>query len=692
MEEKTPDALDISVIIVSWNVKTYLYDCLSSVYKNTGAAFEVLVADNGSSDGSVDMVREKFPATRLIANGENLGFAKANNIAIKQSSGRYILFLNPDTLIAPGTLRKMRDFMDLHEDAGGLGCKLLYPDGTLQMSCRHFPSAFTDLMENLYLDWLYPKSRFFNYYRMGSWAHDKAEEVDVVYGACLIVRRKVVNIVGPFDERFFMYYDEVDLCYRIKKAGFRIYFDPSIQITHHCNKSSDQALSAVSRWKCRSKYLFFRKHYGLPGVLALRVNLSLQAFIVWGPVSLFKILFRRPRGLDSIKGSIALAWEEYKDGVYDENTPPPSTKVCHLLDTLNVGGIERSVIEIAKGLKGYEHHVWCLGSYGALAGELADAGIEVRAFGFDGKMRIRELIALAGAMRKERFGIVDGHGLYPSIWSRIAAFMAGVHVRIAHAQSLYNTVPGRDAWKLRMLSPVTSKVIAVSEAVKESLIDCIGIDPSKIEVIYNACCDMRTVVRSSRESLRQALGVGGRTCAVGYVGRLVEDKGIAYLIEAVRLCRSRNLDVKCVIVGDGPGRANLEKIVEGRGLRESVVFLGLRHDIADLLSAMDILVQLSVIREGLPLTLAEGSSMGLPLIATSIGGNVEIVRDEENGFIVPPRDAKAIAEKIERLASDASLARSMGDRSRKIWEDKFTVPLMLSKLGDLYRRCREGKA
>jgi len=188
--------------------------------------------------------------------------------------------------------------------------------------------------------------------------------------------------------------------------------------------------------------------------------------------------------------------------------------------------------------------------------------------------------------------------------------------------------------------------------------------------------------------MRRALGLG-ESCAAGYVGRLVEHKGVAFLIKSIKLCQRRGLNVKCVIAGEGPDRESLEKLVNYEGLNETVIFLGLRHDVADLLSAIDLLVQPSIVREGLPLSLCEGASIGLPLVATAIGGNTEIVLDQENGFIVPPRDAETLAEKIGRLATDDSLRRSMGDRSRRVWEERFTVEMMVKKTGDLYGRCLE---
>ena len=277
MTNKIPD---ISIVIVNWNVRDLLKKCLESIYKySRDVSFETFVVDNNSSDGSPAMIRSDFPQVILTENRENFGFARANNQALAKCSGRYVLFLNPDTELIDNSIKAMVQFMDASPGASALGCKLIYPDGTLQHSCRHFPSIFTDLMESLCLDWLFPKNKFFNYYKIGLWQHDTVKSVDVPYGACLLVRKKALEDVGFMDERFFMYYDEIDLCYRIKKAGGKVYFTPDITVIHYANSSSSQAPLEMERYKSRSKFLFFKKHYGILAVAALFFNLAIRSLI-----------------------------------------------------------------------------------------------------------------------------------------------------------------------------------------------------------------------------------------------------------------------------------------------------------------------------------------------------------------------------------------------------------------------------
>lgn len=304
--------MDITIVIVNWNVKGFLKKCLESVYKFTqGVEFEVFVVDNNSSDGSQDIVRLEFPRVNLIANNENYGFSKANNQALKVACGRYVVLLNPDTELIDNSMKAMVEFMDSRLDIDAIGCKLIYPEGDTQHSCRHFPSLFTDLMENLYLDSIFPKSYFFNRYRMGDWAHNDFREVDQPYGACLLFRQEVMKKIGLMDERFFMYYDEVDLCYRIKKTGGKIYFIPDIKVIHYSNRSSKQVSVTCEHYKYRSKFLFFDKHYGRCSLLLLALSLVLRSILAWVIFPLTHIVCGQPKDAKYFQQYSGIIWSEY---------------------------------------------------------------------------------------------------------------------------------------------------------------------------------------------------------------------------------------------------------------------------------------------------------------------------------------------------------------------------------------------
>jgi len=280
--------LDLSICIVNWNVKDLLKACLGSIYTNTkDISFEVIVVDNNSSDGSVQMIKSDFPQVKIIENKINAGFTKANNQAIKIAQGRHVMILNPDTEVVDNALNKMIRFLESRRDCGALGCKLLNTDGTLQRSCRTFPSLEVMFYSSLFLDQLFPKSRIFGKYFMTWWDFNDVREVDQPMGSALMIRKDALDKVGLFDENIFIWFDEVELLYRIKKAGWKIYFMPEAQIKHHLSqsfkqwKSVPQMIQGAIIWR-KSRNYFFKKHKGTLSVFALWAFDILQVVIIIG--------------------------------------------------------------------------------------------------------------------------------------------------------------------------------------------------------------------------------------------------------------------------------------------------------------------------------------------------------------------------------------------------------------------------
>ncbi|MBI3909606.1 MAG: glycosyltransferase family 2 protein [Armatimonadetes bacterium] len=272
---------DITVIIVSWNTCDYLRRCLASLPRAVAAPERlcVHVVDNGSTDGTLEMVRSEFPWVRLDAAGENLGFARANNRALKACCTEYALLLNPDTEVRPGALDRLVAFMEREPRAGAAGPTLLNTDGSLQKAGDAFPTLIREVL-------CAPGLRSLRW--LDGWRHrltfqrrsfDHVVEVDGVLGACVLVRRAVWEQVGLLDERFFMYYEEIDWYRRMRAAGWQVFYVPEVVVVHHGGKSSGQRGLENSRIYFRSRYLYFRKHHGLlqAGLIAL-----LNAMLLWG--------------------------------------------------------------------------------------------------------------------------------------------------------------------------------------------------------------------------------------------------------------------------------------------------------------------------------------------------------------------------------------------------------------------------
>jgi len=253
----------LSIIIVNLNTKNLLRDCLSSIYESDlRTKYEIFVVDNGSKDDSVKMVRANFPNVDVIANEVNLGFSKANNQAIKRCKGKYILLLNPDTVVNINTLEKMVSFMDNNKDIGILGPKIQYPDGNVQLTCaRNFPDLLIEFFNVSKLAKIFPKNKLFGSYLMGYWNHLDSREVNLLSGACMLIKKEVFKDIGLLDESFFMFYDDVDFCYRAKMKGYKIYYYADTSIIHHGGASWKETRENMQKTKLISYQSMYKYYY-----------------------------------------------------------------------------------------------------------------------------------------------------------------------------------------------------------------------------------------------------------------------------------------------------------------------------------------------------------------------------------------------------------------------------------------------
>lgn len=263
---------DLDIVIVSYNTCDMLRACLASLPAAlNGLSRRVHVVDNRSSDGSVEMVRREFADVQLTVAERNLGFSGGNNLALRHVDARYVLLLNPDTECLPGSLHTLVTFMDSHPEAGACGPQLLNSDGSLQKSGARFPTLFSEAVGHLGF-WRINPEWHDRTLRWGRSDFSATTEVDQVTGACLMVRREALEQVGPLDERFFMFYEEVDWCKRLHDAGWRIYYVPEARVTHHWMGAVRRASRAMTRQLFKSQIRYHWKHGGWParvGILAV---------------------------------------------------------------------------------------------------------------------------------------------------------------------------------------------------------------------------------------------------------------------------------------------------------------------------------------------------------------------------------------------------------------------------------------
>lgn len=254
--------MDVSIIIVNWNTREIICDCLKSIYDQTNKLdYEVIVVDNASSDDSVEVIKQAYPQVILIENPENRGFAAANNQGMAIAKGRYVLLLNSDTIILDNAIAKTLEFAKIRSDAAVIGCRVLNPDKTLQLTCFMFPSILNMILSTTYLYKIFPNNKFFGRERMSWWDRSDDREVDVVTGCFMLVRREAIEQVGLMDERFFMYGEETDWCWRFKQAGWKIMFMPSGYIIHLGGQSSKSVREDMLLQLRMSILHFIKKHH-----------------------------------------------------------------------------------------------------------------------------------------------------------------------------------------------------------------------------------------------------------------------------------------------------------------------------------------------------------------------------------------------------------------------------------------------
>lgn len=306
--------MDLSIIIVNWNVCELLRRCLASIQVDRGnLTVEVIVVDNASSDGSVSMVEREFPHVHLIASQENLGYTGGNNLGAQEAQGRYLFILNPDTEIVADALEQVVAYLDEHPAVGAAGPQLLYPDGSIQSSCRRFPRLTTAFFEGtpLGMRW-FPDNRFKRAYRMADCPNDEIQSVDWLVGAALVIRCEVWQKVGPLDDQFFMYSEELDWCHRCRDAGWEIHYLPLARVMHHHKGSAGQI--GVTRWirAYRSRILYFRKYFGAGWAAVIRLFLLMNfAWLLFEQATRYAIGFR----YEARRQRMQAYWQVLKSGL-----------------------------------------------------------------------------------------------------------------------------------------------------------------------------------------------------------------------------------------------------------------------------------------------------------------------------------------------------------------------------------------
>ena len=300
--------MDISAVIVAWNAKSYLELCLESLEAAPPRrSMETLVVDNASADGTSEMVRARFPHVKLIRSEENLGFAKGNNVAIRQCQGRFIALVNPDVIVLPGCLDALADFLDQNPKVGNVGPRVLNPDMTLQSSCRRFPTLWNNLCDSTGLATRFKNSRLFAGEHMWFFPHDRTMAVDVLVGCFSFIRRETFDAVGLLDEKIFMYGDDVDWCRRCWKAGWEVVFFPGARAIHDRGKITAPYPVRFALAQQKSVLYYWSKYHSIFGVLGIRCILLFRHLLRYTFAVLSRLAHPTRRAQTAVRKEVTVA-------------------------------------------------------------------------------------------------------------------------------------------------------------------------------------------------------------------------------------------------------------------------------------------------------------------------------------------------------------------------------------------------
>ncbi|MCK4261031.1 MAG: glycosyltransferase [Halanaerobiales bacterium] len=360
-------------------------------------------------------------------------------------------------------------------------------------------------------------------------------------------------------------------------------------------------------------------------------------------------------------------------------------KVIHLIEDLKTGGAERVLANIVTRLnkEKYEVEVWCLVRGGKIAEELREKRIKVRVLNLSTYHDPLNILKLTSLLRREKVNILHTSGYFASTFGRISGLLVKVPIVFAHPQSTYFYYQKKHLLTENFLSRFTDKIICCSEAVKNWAKDYERIRENKLITIYNGINleEFKKVVNS--KEVRKELSLTGKERIIGTVGRLEPVKNPDLLLRATSLVKKRFPNLKVLFVGKGSLRDSLEKLAEGLGLKENIIFAGEKKNVFPFLSLMEVFILCSNI-EGLSLALIEAMSAGIPVIGTKVGGIPEIIENGINGILIPPDNPEAFAEAIIYLLNHPEEAKKMGERGKEICKNKFSSEMMVEKIEELY--------
>lgn len=707
---------DLSVIVVTWNVRDLALTCVERLRERAGSlALQILVVDNASADGTAEAIRRRLPEVTLLEAGANLGFPRANNLALMHATGRHVLFLNPDTEVGEGTLERCVAELDAHPGLGAVGCRLEYPDGRVQPdgARRHYRLRHL-LWESLYLHMLFPRSRFFAHQVMGDWDHRGVRDVEALSGAFLMARREAAVGVGGLPDEVFMYHEDMAFCLRVERQGWRIRYLGDVVTLHRSGSAASASGSPLGLLLGEVQVRLIRERSGLVAGVLARVLVGVRALarlILGMPCALVPALRRRfPRMADLRNHGGLLLWavrpgwarrrmaaagipaDERPGLLVVGPTPPPvhgvaaytqmlvsslelrqRFRVCHV-DTADRRSLDNlGRVDPTNVFLGLRHlaHVTAAVLRERPAVVYVPVSQNAPAFTRDA---LFIGVAAAGGARV----VTHLHGGYFKAFYAAASAPLRALIRWAHRR-VYR------AWVLG-----------------EGLRDMYGeiLPPEKVRVVPNGVVDLLEGKdppdgRPSPDGTSLPARGSGGPLRVLFLGSVGLGKGVEVLLDAAALLKARGVAVHLTVAG--PWRSEedrrrleprLRALAEHGAAAVPGVVVG-PEKLATLLAA-DAFVLATIQYEGQPIAVLEAMAAGLPVVATPRAAIPDMVVDGETGIMVEESSAASLAAALERLAGDPELRLRMGAAGRARYLERFTRERALARAVEELEEAAQG--
>jgi GT2 family glycosyltransferase/glycogen synthase len=703
----------LAIIIINYNSTDYTLQCIDSVKRYiTFSRVQLIVVDNKSED-MPDRIIHQHPDIQLIKNTENIGFGKAINIVLNMIKSKFIILLNPDVLIIDNSFHRLINYLEKNPEISVIGPKILDGDGSVQGSARRFPTIWTSIFgRKSPLTKLFPgnpvtKREFMCF----NGDKHKPQFVDWVSGACMVIRGDAIKQINGFDSRFFMYWEDADLCKRLKDIGWQISYFPKAQVYHHTGKSSEtRPLASIYHFH-NSCYFYFTKHSRWPIKIItplVFLGLGLRSLFVMGLNILQRLL----------KREIALAAIMTKQQI-NEKQDQKKIYILRIVSRLNIGGPSIHCSILTKGLNRSQFKSKLVsGKISSYEGDMSyllnddysyllkvpELQREIN-FLFD----IKALYKIIQIIFKEKPDIVHTHMAKAGAISRAAVFIHNLISRkkIKTVHTFHGNVldgyfnPHKSRFFIsieKALAKVTDAIIAISKTQHWELTehyDLAGDD--KVHIINLGFDLTRFSSDNGKGKLRSSIGVGDDTLLIGIVGRLVPIKNHVLFMDTAKLIMERypEKDIRCMIVGDGELREYLESYARGIGIRKNVFFYGWENEIQKIYSDIDILL-LTSNNEGTPVSIIESMASGVPVVTTGVGGVKDLLgRIEkkfvdnnrfsicERGILCPKGDADAMAGGIQYLLENNN--DNLVKRARDFVFKNYTDKRLIENIVNLYK-------